>query len=195
MTFADPDNRFVKEVFEQGEYKFLHHYDTVVDIGANVGAFALWMYDKADKIYCLEPAAENVETLNKTIELNALSKITVVQTAISNKSIVQMMKREGPARGGAWRIDSAGDLPVHCLTLKDYFDLAELDYVDLVKMDVEEHELAIIQTPLFPKDRIGTLFGEIHNVGRDGEAMKDTLEWMGFKYTNLPNSHFIARKI
>jgi len=53
MKYADPDNRFIKEVIEDKVYNFLSFYPTVIDCGANIGAFSFWIYDHADRIIAI----------------------------------------------------------------------------------------------------------------------------------------------
>lgn len=193
MIFPIPDNRFIQEVYVDQEYKFLWpHYPVVIDIGANIGAFSCWIYDHADVIYAVEPLTENVEIIEKTIDLNRLSKIIVKEMAISDQSIPKVMLRNGDPKGGGWRLDEAGGYPVSCRTLEDFMNSCEIEYADLVKMDVEGEELKILKTEYFPKDRIGTIIGEYH---QEPSHLKKTLEWLGFTFIDFKNSHFMAKRI
>lgn len=186
-------DRFINEVLNGKEYDFLSYYPVVIDIGANIGTFSFYMYDHAYKIYALEPAQENFDCLIETIEENNLEKIIPLKMAIGDKSFVQQMERVGEAGGGGWRLSEAGDYPVDTRTLEDFMDSQNIEYADLVKMDVEGWEGRIINTPFFPKDRIGTIIGEYHH--GIAEDLQGLLEYMGFKYINMKNNHFIARKI
>lgn len=186
-------DRFISEVLEDKEYGFLNYYPIAIDIGANIGTFSLSMLDHADKIYALEPAQENIDCLMQTIADNHLEKIIPLKMAIGDKSFVQKMLREGDAGGGGWRLDEAGDYPVDVRTLKDFMDSQGIEYADLVKMDTEGWEGRILNTPLFPHKRIGTIIGELHI--NTAEDVKGLLEYMGFKYMEMNNNHFLARKL
>ena len=58
---------FWKEIFEQGEYKQARDIEgddlTIIDIGALSGEFSWWMYDKAKRIYAIEPHKESFKEL------------------------------------------------------------------------------------------------------------------------------------
>lgn len=193
LNITYQNDRYINEVLMGGEYGFLSYFPTIIDIGANIGTFSFYMYDHADRIYALEPAKENFDCLIETIRENNLDKITPLQMAISNQSFVQNMERIGEAGGGGWRLSESGDYPVDARTLKDFMDSQNIEYADLIKMDVEGWEGRIINTPFFPKDRIGTIIGEYHH--GIAEDLQGLLEYMGFKYMTIKNNHFIARKI
>ncbi|OFW53978.1 MAG: hypothetical protein A2163_07860 [Actinobacteria bacterium RBG_13_35_12] len=191
LTITYENDRFIDEVLINGEYGFLDYYPIVIDIGAHIGTFSFSMLDKADIIYAIEPVEENMNCLRQTIEDNNIKKIIPIQMAISYGSWVQKMQLDINGGGGS-KLTESGDYPVDCRTLKDFMDSQKIEYADLIKMDVEGYEGKILNTPFFPKDRIGTIIGEFH-VGVP-EDVQGLLEYMGFKYINLPNRKFIARK-
>jgi FkbM family methyltransferase len=192
MKIYPRNNRFIKEVLEQQEYRFLHSYPIVIDIGANIGTFSIWIYNNADRIYAIEPVKKNVEHLLKTIARNKLDKISVHEIAISDSNITKKIEVRGTAEDGAWRISEAGTYPVRCQTLEDFMNEQKIEYADLVKLDVENHEAAILGTPRFPHYKIGTIIGECHE---DTDIqVRNTLTYMGYKYRYVSGNHFIARK-
>lgn len=196
FTVNHTTERFIHEVLRDQAYKFIDYYPVVIDIGANIGTFSIYMHDKADQIFAVEPIKENVELMQKTIKENGFDKISVTQCAISNNSFVKKMQYSGSAGGGAWRLSETGDYLVPAKTLEDFMDDEKIDYADLVKIDVEGHELEIFSTSLFPADRIGTMIGELHKDKYNPDRIRigELLEWMGFNYRELPNDMFIARK-
>ena len=185
-------DRYIKQVLQDKEYGFLDYYPTIIDIGANIGMFSLSMYDKADKIFAIEPSEENINHLKTTIEANGLNKIFPIQAAISDTSMVKMLYRHGEAGGGGWKLDEQGDLPVQTFSLVDFMDIHKIDYADLVKIDVEGHEDIIFGGSFFPKDRVGTIIGEWHNENLN--HITKLLEWMGYRFIDVGNNHFLARK-
>lgn len=193
LDISYQSHRFIDEVLGAREYDFMSYYPTIIDIGANIGTFSLFMLDHADKIYAIEPAEENIACLKQTIKDNQITKIIPMQMAIGGNSWVQKMVKSGLAGAGGWYLDDeAGDYPVDTRTLKDFMDSQGIEYADLIKIDVEGAEEQIFKSFLFPYDRIGTIIGEYHGSMRD--KIKDVLEWMGFKFIDMDNGHFIARK-
>jgi FkbM family methyltransferase len=190
MKIYPEDNRFIKEVIEDSEYGFLNHYPIVVDVGANIGAFSMWIYDHADKIYAIEPVEENVKFLRKNVEKNNLSKIIIKQMGLSDRSIIRKMRKSGDPKEGGWAISEAGDYEVDCRTLADFMETENIKYIDLLKLDTEGHELNILNASYFPYQKVGAIIGELH-----GSAdVKALLEWYGYRYMETPNNHFLARK-
>lgn len=62
-----------------------------------------------------------------------------------------------------------------------------IDFVDLLKLDVEGDEIAILQNN-FPKDRVRMIVGEYHN-----QPVEKLLTDLGYRYFEFPNKHFVAR--
>lgn len=77
------DDRFIREVMINEEYKYLFDYDTVVDCGSNIGTFTLWIYSRAKRIFAVEPNPKPMRLLQKTIIDNHLDKVTTIEVALA----------------------------------------------------------------------------------------------------------------
>ena len=65
----------------------IENSNLVLDIGANIGQYALLFAKHSRKIYAFEPSQRMVARLHEQIKLNQLdTKITVIQKALSNVS-------------------------------------------------------------------------------------------------------------
>ena len=192
MKILPKDNRFIKEVYKDGEYGFLDKYSIVIDIGANIGTFSIWIYGRAEKIYAIEPVEQNVTYLTENIRINRLEKITVVQLAITGRNGVFRMEEHGDPTNGGWKVSNGGSYPVTGMMLKDFMEWKNIEYADLVKIDTEGMEYDILSSELFPKDKIGTIIGEFH-LDDKGEKLGKILVWMGYRF-NIFGNKFIARK-
>jgi len=196
MTIYPEDNRYIQQVMQNQEYGFINHYPVVVDCGANIGTFSFWIYNNATTIYALEPVETNVQLLQENIKNNNLTKIVVKQLAISDSSLVKTMERRGDPAEGGWVVSEAGDYVVQCLSMDDFLITEGIPYVDLLKLDTEGHEAAIVGARYFPYHKIGTIIGELH--GNKGTPIYDDVQailtWYGYQYYELPNNHFLARK-
>ena len=193
LTITYQVGRYLDEVLERSEYDFMSYYPTVVDVGANIGTFSFYMYNRSDKIYALEPVKENIDCLLETVKENELTKIIPIQMAISDHSWVSLMKRDGDAGYGGWKLEENGDYPVDTRTLKDFMTSQNIEYIDLLKLDVEGEELKILSSSLFPYQKVGTIIGEYHS-SESQKGTQEVLEWLGYKYVDLGSSHFLARK-
>ena len=115
------------------------------DLGANVGFFSLLAaryVGTAGHVYAFEPLARNLEYLNRHIELNGVSNITVVPKAVAD--------RAGTA-GFAVRDHStshlcdAGEVKVEVTTLDSFCMQQGVRPPDIVKVDIEGAEIAMLR--------------------------------------------------
>ncbi len=128
--------------------------DVVLDVGANIGAIALplarLLQPGTGRVVAVEAAADTADRLRCHVALNGLEdRVHVVQRGLSNRS--------GPAylRSSAFGQDDVGTRTLEgvCAVVGDPVQLvtgdallAELgiERVDLVKIDVEGHELSVL---------------------------------------------------
>ena len=125
--------------------------DTVLDIGANIGYYALiesQLVGKGGTVYAIEPVKRNYKMLQSNVHLNGLLNVSTYQFAfgdqdrhaeifVSNKSNLCAMSKE--AVGG--EVLGVQDVEVHTV---DQF-LADKKQPSLVRMDVEGYEYEIIK--------------------------------------------------
>ena len=117
----------------------------VIDVGANIGAFALWCHKKSQtaRIICLEPAQLNFECL--TTNLSSLvkqGKVELYKLAIGASSGTRAIKYY-PTRSLDVRIsdDSSDSLEtIKVIRIDQLLDLAKTESVDLLKIDIEGAE-------------------------------------------------------
>ena len=204
------DNAIAEIVIDSDEYGLakttLEPAPTIIDIGANIGAFSLYANSlfKDSKIYAYEPEANNFFILKKNITENNAKNIFPFQTAISSKK--QKLKlfdigkedndfTQGKNTGGYTLIPknnaTAVDInqTVECISLKDIFEENKLKEIDLLKLDCEGAEYDIFY-PL-PKEYFGKIKNiilESHNrnsSNKNANALKTFLEKQGFECNSL----------
>jgi len=195
------DLRYIKEVLLEQEYSLLYRYNTVIDIGANIGTFSIYVYDKANKIYAVEPISECLDCFKETIVANNLTKINIYKEAIAGKTELRKIIIKRFPTDGACTIRGKPRKDEECrmvkaISLVDFMDRENIPYADLVKLDVEGAEEEILTAPDFPKERIGTIVGEFHhtftNWRKEGKA-KGLLEQLGYAFYH-DGDKFIARR-
>lgn len=129
--------------------------DTFVDVGANLGYFALLgaaCVGPAGRVLAVEPDPRMAAALRENLALNRAGQVRVVEAAAG--------EREGSAllagyadRSGNWGAstllrDRPGDgpsFPVRCASLDRLLDEAAIDRVALVKVDVEGAESQVLR--------------------------------------------------
>lgn len=130
---------------------------TVVDVGANVGYYALLFRQAVGprgRVVCLEPDPGNLRELRRNVERNHLHNVEVVAAAAGEAA--------GEIRfssGLNGSVSAAGDLRVPAIRLDDLSD----GPVDLIKIDVEGYEAAVLRGAAgLIERRRPTLFIELH---------------------------------
>jgi len=194
ISISYNQERFINEVIIGNEYDFVFDDLVVVDIGANIGTFSLWIYDRAKEIYAIEPVKEVLDCLNETIKDNNLTKIKTYQLAIGDKTYLGTMREEGDSHGGGWSIDPQGGYPVEIMSLGRFFEKEGIEHADIVKIDVEGAEESILLADDFPKDKISTIIGENHHSGWSLRPALDKIGFEYFEYSKHSYHHFMGRK-
>lgn len=158
--------RYIGEVLEGQEYSFLFKDLTVLDIGCNIGAFTLWIYPFVSRIWAVDMEQSHIDNLSKTKRDNGLDNLTIIRERVGiDGTLAQLMSGHA------------------------------INNIDVLKLDVEGDELAIVNSPDFPTDRIATIIGEHHYNGFQLNEFQDRLQKLGYRYTEYPNNHFKAVRI
>lgn len=143
-----PDSVVVREIWCENVYEVydgdLSDTGIIVDIGANIGAFTLFGASLgASKVIAVEPERGNLNLLKQNIAQNKEHtpdcEFVVDEHAIGGKA------------GSAFITDEHGDSkvivdtdkdmqPVRVITLDDLWRKHRLEYVDVLKIDIEGFE-------------------------------------------------------
>ncbi len=174
----------LRHIFEEHEYRIPPHYVptgplTIVDIGANVGLFALYMKNLRQDcdIYCFEPAAQTVELLKRNI--GGDPRIHLFPYALSNGEGMADLHLH-PDNGGENTLKSVENAPPgHTIrvTVKDAATALRsigLTYIDILKIDTEGSEVDILESliPMLPY--VGVVMIEYHSE-KDRRSIDDRL--------------------
>lgn len=125
----------------------------VLDVGANIGLFTLfmiWKYgrDRFAAIHLFEPNPGTYERLQRNLAANGLSGpgalCTAHMLALSDRAGTIYM--ESPHGYSVLNMISAtGTVPVTCVTLDAWRRTQGVGAIDLFKVDVEGHELPLLR--------------------------------------------------
>ncbi len=151
---------YVDERYEPNEMyamsKLIGRGACVVDVGANEGVFTLMAAKLAGPdgtVHSFEPSARDRERLLANVSLNNLTNVTVHAEALgraAGKAVLEVSAAERPGHntiGGFAYSDTtpAYSLEVDVTTLDAVADAARLTRLDLLKVDVEGSETAVLQ--------------------------------------------------
>lgn len=195
------DKQAVYEVWKMKEYETEHFViapgDVVIDIGAHIGTFSVWAAQKAGSghVYAFEPDPENYALLEENKNLNHLTNLHIVNSAVSEK--------RGQARlftsdyhnmtHSFLEVGTRANTLVDTLSLEDILQEYGLKRVHYLKIDAEGAEYQILlSTPSTILERIDKIFIEYHDYLKHGYNYKDLTGYLaenGFQ-TELGASAF-----
>jgi FkbM family methyltransferase len=188
------------------EYGSLDTFKTIVDVGANVGCFAIYAAHASPdaRIFCFEPEASNYGNLSHNITANQLDdRVSAFQFAVAARSGKRSLALNG-SLSNSFDIApaNANRETVDCTTLSEIIASQSLKSIDLLKLNCEgaEHEiLASCTSEDFA--RIRDIRLEYHNIDdqkRNGDFLLAFLTAHGYRIlrftTYLGRSGFIWAK-
>ncbi len=186
------------EIFVDGEYEFLtklkdSQVSTIVDCGANVGFFAVYcsFHFKDANFICHEPVDQN--RFSGVLNTSRIGSVIWKSTAVSNCYGMVNFTEQGP--GSKIISDRYTQESQANVGLIDLFEEYKDNDIDILKLDIEGAELAIISDERFPlwSQRLKCIALEWHNLGpvegkKAGQWYLERLEECGFS-VSLGNSH------
>jgi len=126
---------------------------TILDIGANIGYYAIMesiAVGSSGKVLAIEPVSSNIKMLKRNIELNNTKNIDVVHGAVSTHTGTGEMFMSSHSNlhtfhseGSASNYLNTTPVSVNTFTLKDV--IGNKTRPDLIRMDVEGHEVEILR--------------------------------------------------
>ena len=162
----------------------------VLDIGANIGSFTIWMDKKhgIQEAFCFEPEENSFQLLNLNLALNRCISVKSVPCAIGGQSrrVPLALKQSSPG-GTSIYSDSnknANASSISVVALEEWLTRVDGKF-DLLKMDCESAEWEIIEknSPEIFK-RFPVVLAEIHYDplhNRPPEAFRSLMENLGYE--------------
>ena len=135
---------------EYGELRDIGNSPTIVDLGANIGAFTLFALSRIPKarVYAYEPNPDSFRFLTKSVERNGFtSRATLVNKAVAGTEGVRTLYVTKELSGTDTLYDHRPDnrpVEVLCITLERIFEENGISICDLMKVDVEGAEYEIL---------------------------------------------------
>lgn len=197
---------FKKKFYDRPQFRGQDGFN-VVDIGANMGLFGLWMSPQigSGRICCVEPTTA-FDTLLENVCRNNLTNVHTICSAVgAANSVVELLEYPEfngvnhnaeftPAPWGQFFIrllHRRKPLPPvrtshSCRDLASILDEASFDKVDLLKIDCEGGEYEILNATsddvLARVDRVCMEFHELHD-SHDHRKLVERLDCCGFDVT------------
>lgn len=185
---------FARDVYRLGSIP--GRLGTVIDLGANVGLFALRVAPMSGRVLGFEPMPENFERLRA--HTAGLANVSVHPQAVGSADGTLALYPAAAARGTgrfsaqpqAQVHDPSRRIEVECIGLDSLFDRHRIERCDLLKIDIEGSEYdVLLNASAATLAKIQRIHGEFHpsNDRRDALAqLKARLDESGFVTTWAP---------
>ena len=182
----------------------------IFDIGANIGYYAVMealMVGKEGEVIAIEPSPSNVRLLEKNVALNDQKNIRIVSAAVSDIDGSKTFFLSDKSNLGTFHNVGSGiehlngqTVDVNTLSLDTL--AAQFGAPDLIRMDVEGHEVAVLRglidllnkTPTKPTVIFETHLSRYNN-NNDMRSLLLELFQLGYKVTLAGSSWEAGTKI
>lgn len=152
---SDSDAPVIREIWCENVYEVfdgdLSDTGIVVDIGANIGSFTLFAASLgAKKVIAVEPEPHNLKLLHKNIDdhrsITPDCDFVICNDAIGrhNERLAFINDDHGDSRVIENSEMAEGMARVHMITLERLFEQYKLEYIDVLKIDIEGMEGEVI---------------------------------------------------
>lgn len=176
---------------EYEEMNFIYNYlkkdDIFLDVGANIGAHTLMAASKikTGKIFSFEPSSKALRYLKENIQINNLNSIvTIIDKVVSDKNGLEKF-----IIGKHSEVDHIGEKDdqlhemktIPSIGLDKFLTEQKINYVDLIKIDVEGAELKVLKglRGYLAGGKVGMIIFEINsNCGIYGYSVKDMINFL-----------------
>ena len=181
------------------------------DVGAAIGTTVLALADRvgpAGKVLAFEPVPENVDLLSQTLARNDLTQCELIAKAVWHTSGEQqriVWSATTHVHGTMFNLDELLSRPraqaryveecmVETVALKDVISQYGVQ-VDLLKIDVQGSEVAVLEGLGDAAEAVSTVFVELHDtIGERGvTAVFEMLKGAGYDIYGLKRGGFAVR--
>jgi FkbM family methyltransferase len=118
---------------------------TCFDIGANVGYYTILfsvLVGHTGKVFAFEPLPTNLDLLRQHVQINRCRNVRIFDLALTDfNGVAPFAEQESRSMG---HLATSGSLKVRCATLDKLFREDGISMPDILKIDVEGAELAVM---------------------------------------------------
>lgn len=188
----------INEIFNNDDYKIknLKNNSVVIDIGANIGVFSVYIANKikTPSVFSFEPSRKTFNQLIDNVRLNRFEKTIVpINCAVGGKRGTTKLYDAGIS--GVKSIYQTRNErkfePVRIITLEDIFVTNNIRKCDLLKIDCEGAEYEILSNcPNSIYKRISNIAMEFHEIipGQNHLILVNLLKSKGFTVKHFYHS-------
>lgn len=139
----------LREIWCEDVYRVndkFHDVKTVLDLGANIGAFTCYIleYSPEAHVYAIEPEANNLELLKMNVKRVDPKRTTIIEKAVSDKPGKAKISNK---QGGSRLVEDELQAQIVTVTTLDTLVTEhKIDDIDICKIDIEGCEVPVIMS-------------------------------------------------
>jgi FkbM family methyltransferase len=194
--FNNPQNCTNEILHQFNELSWYSNYLTkedkvIIDLGGNIGLFALHVTPWAERIITVEPTPSHM-ALNRHIT-GKFSNVVHLEAAVSDKTgKVNFFAFDSNTTMNSLINRGGASFSVECITIPDLIEKYNLERVDFVKIDIEGSETIALNEQVidFMSKRVSKILVEFHQVGRIGYSEQRSIFENLFTKYGYQTTHF-----
>lgn len=161
--------------FLRTKYSGSLFFPVVLDVGANIGDFTLTIKNHSGKIIAIEPGQENFTALRANLRINGTQNVIPLHAAAHNKNEEVFLDGES---SNLYVSEKKRGQSVNGMTIDLMLHELRIFHVDLVKIDVQGHEKAVLEGmhDMLEGRLVNLLVIEVHL--KRGVSVEDILSFM-----------------
>lgn len=140
---------------------------TIIDLGANRGAFSTLMTTRAKLIISVECGEQYIPIISHNMSINNFTNYAI-ETAFIGV-------------GGSAKANLSSESNLKNITIDDLLCRHNIDSVDLIKLDIEGSEFALFDSADWLR-RVNAISMEVHPLYGDPNAILESINQHGFSY-------------
>lgn len=176
------DIQTIREVWIKEAYRLPRHAKpkVVVDLGANIGMTSVFLARRhgAQHIIAVEPSPQNARLARMNLSVNGIDG-SVIEAAVAANDGVGYFAAHSDSNLG--QVASDGER-VNLLSIDSVLAVSPTGRADLLKMDIEGGEAAVLEGDPSWLERVDSLIAEFHPDLVDCAALVGTIEAAGFRH-------------
>ena len=164
----------------------------VFDVGAHMGYYTVQFAARTrGAVHSFEPNPRSFDCLQRNVALNAIENASLNNIGVSSQAGRLTLRVPDTGNSGSasfsqqYAADASDSVDVNVVTLADYCDSRQIRQVDMIKVDVEGHELEVLKglDPLLDQHGVWRVFAE-WNATTDSHSTYEELlhKFAGFGY-------------
>lgn len=194
IFFRDFKNSYIPQILEEVYIKQVYRpfvtgrQDMVIaDWGGNIGLTSYYFKDYAKQVYCVEPSKEHQEVIEYMLKHNRIENVRLCKYAISNENgTTKFYHPENVTMFSMENVMGAKEFEeVETIDPLEFFKREKIEYLDLLKLDVEGSESKVVCSDGFREiaPKIKVICGEWHNWdSQSKDAFANTLRDLGYEF-------------